>query len=251
MNHAYVDASWQEQPGHALGAGGWGLVLLRPGYLPQRIQGHLDAYDNNAAELRAVLEAVRSAPAGEALTVHTDNQAVIATVARGRGPVLLTELSREVQLEAETRRIHLHARYAPRTGRHMQSAHELANEARKGGGAGQLPTQTEVLIEHRQAAPEARVSLRRVGAAGHAERLTAHITFDPQSDVPPSVQVLLAALQLAQPGEQLVVRRASRIAQALWHRPERALRPAVQSQLLAARLCTQQQGVLIEFVGAC
>ncbi|WP_338122027.1 ribonuclease HI [Deinococcus wulumuqiensis] len=84
MNHAFVDASWQEQP-DGRGIGGWGLVLLTPGQLPARHQGQLDAPDNNAAELRAVLEAVRAAPAGEALTVHTDNQTVIACVARGRG----------------------------------------------------------------------------------------------------------------------------------------------------------------------
>ena len=67
VNQAFVDASWHElMPGEALdsgqlGVGGWGLVLLRPGELPARYQGQLDAPDNNAAELRAVLEAVRLA----------------------------------------------------------------------------------------------------------------------------------------------------------------------------------------------
>ncbi len=245
MNHAYVDASWQEQPGHALGVGGWGLVLLRPGQLPQRIQGQLDAYDNNAAELRAVLEAVRAAPAGEALTVHTDNQAVIACVARGRGPELLTELTREVQDEAAARHIRLQARYAPRTGRHMLSAHALANEARKGTGGGQLPPQTEVLIEQRPTGT--RVSLRRSTPAGQSERVTAHLTPDPHAEIPASVQALLAALALMQPGETVLVRRASPLAQALWQRPERALRAGLQESLLLARRTADEQGFQLQF----
>lgn len=250
MNHAFVDASWQEQAtSRDLGVGGWGLVLLRPSLLPQRIQGQLDAPDNNAAELRAVLEAVRAAPAGEALTVHTDNQAVIACVARGRGPHLLTDLSREVQDEAQAKQIRLHARYAPRTGRHMLSAHHLANEARKGHTTGSLPAQTEVLIEQRPATLEARVSLRRATPSGQAERILALVSLDPDSGVPPSVQALLAALQLAQSGETVVVRRASKVAQALWQRPERALRPAVQNQLLAARALAAEQGVQVQFLG--
>lgn len=248
VNHAYVDASWQEQPDGS-GLGGWGLVLLRPGQLPVRFQGLLDSPDNNAAELRAVLEAVRAAPAGEALTVHTDNQAVIACVARGRGPQLLADATRELLDEAQQRGLHLHARHAPRTGRHMLSAHALANDARRGSGGGPHLPQTDVLIEQRPAQPEARVSMRRNTDQGGTERVTTLVNLDFTADLPPSAQALLAAISLAQPGEAILVRRASRVAQALWQKPERALRPAVHAQLSAARQEAQAKAVQVDFLG--
>ncbi|EYB69328.1 hypothetical protein DEIPH_ctg008orf0042 [Deinococcus phoenicis] len=244
MNQAYVDASWHERPdGH--GVGGWGLVLLLPAELPARYQGQLDAPDNNAAELRAVLEAVRHAPARQPLTVFTDNEAVIASVGRGRGPWLLSDLAREVQDEAETRGVALRVTYVPRTRRHMLTAHDLANDARRGRTT---PTASgphaDVLIEQRPALPEARVSLRR-----HGERVTAHVNLDPLSDVPPSAQALLAAVTLARPGEVLLVRRASKVAQALWQRPERALLPAAHALLSRARQVADGLGVQVEFQG--
>ncbi|GGI79375.1 ribonuclease HI [Deinococcus wulumuqiensis] len=243
MNHAFVDASWQEQP-DGRGIGGWGLVLLTPGQLPARHQGQLDAPDNNAAELRAVLEAVRAAPAGEALTVHTDNQTVIACVARGRGPFLLSELTQEVQKEAGERGVTLRAVYAPRTRRHMLTAHDLANGARKGSALPELLLpHADVLIEQRPALPEARVSLRRSG-----ERVSALVPLDPLSETPPSAQALLAAVTLARPGERLLVRRASKVAQALWLRPERALLPAAHARLAQARAQAEAQGVEVDFL---
>lgn len=251
VNQAFVDASWHElMPGEALdsgqlGVGGWGLVLLRPGELPARYQGQLDAPDNNAAELRAVLEAVRLAPEGEGLNVFTDNQAVIALLSRGRGPALLAELAREVLDEAQARGQRLRVAYVPRTRRHMLSAHDLANDARRGQVApGLSGPHAEVLIEQRAGSPEARMTLRRA-----RERVTAHVPFDPLSELPPSVHALLAAVQLAQPHETLRVRRASKVAQALWLKPERALRPGAQSQVTQARAEADALGILVEFQG--
>lgn len=249
MNYAFVDASWHELPvesgGLWRGLGGWGLVLLTPGALPARFQGQLQSPDNNAAELRAVLEAVQVAPAGEALAVYTDNQAVIASVGRGRGPAMLLEPAREVQDTAQARGVDLRVAYAPRTRRHMQSAHDLANDARRGlGTPGLFLAQSEVLIEHRAGWAEARVSLRRQG-----ERVTAFIPLDTLSEVPPSAQALLAAVQLAQPGEVLLIRRASKVAQALWTRPERALRLGAQTQLRLARDDAAERGVQVQFQG--
>lgn len=244
MNHAYIDASWQEQP-DGRGLGGWGAVLLTPGQLAARYQGQLEAPDNNAAELRAVLEAVWAAPAGQPLTVHTDNQAVIACVARGRGPALLAELLREVREAAEERGTELRAVYAPRRQRHMLEAHALANAARRGQEAATPQGDyAEVLIEQRPAQPEARISLRR-----HGERLLAWVPLDALSELPPSTQALLAAVTLARPGEALRVRRASKVAQALWQRPERAL-PGAHGVLQAARAEAERQGVTVEFLGS-
>lgn len=251
MNQAFVDASWHELTpeaaleGGRLGVGGWGLVLLRPGELPARFQGQLDAPDNNAAELRAVLEAVRLAPEGEGLNVFTDNQAVIALLSRGRGPALLAEQAREVLEGAQARGQALRVAYVPRTRRHMLAAHDLANEARRGQSApGPSGPHAEILIEQRAGHPEARVTLRRA-----RERVTAHVPFDPLSELPPSVNALLAAVQLAQPGETVNVRRASKVAQALWLKPERALRPAAQTQLAQARQVADEQGVRVAFQG--
>lgn len=244
MNQAYVDASWHECP-DGQGVGGWGLVLLLPGELPNRYQGQLDAPDNNAAEMRAVLEAVRHAPESEPLAVYTDNEAVIASVGRGRGPHKLAGLAHEVQDEAAARGVGLRVQYAPRTRRHMLAAHDLANNARRGLSAPQSGEQyADVLIEQRPAVPEARVSLRR-----HGERVTALVNLDPHSDMPPSVQALLAAVTLARPGELLLVRRASKVAQALWQRPERALRPAAHAELTQARQAADGLGVQVEFQG--
>lgn len=243
MNHAFVDASWHEVPDGS-GVGGWGLVLILPGELPARFQGQLDSADNNLAEVRAVLEAVRLAPLGEALTVHTDNEAVIASVGRGRGPELLHEAAREVMDETEERGVALWVVYAPRTRRHMLSAHDLANGARRGVGGVPAGVQADVLIEHRPGWAEARVSLRRA-----SERVTALVALDPLSEVPPSAQALMAAVGLAQPGEVIVVRRASKVAQALWLRPERALRAEAQSLLLSARQAALDSGVQVEFQG--
>ncbi|ANE44621.1 RNase H family protein [Deinococcus puniceus] len=244
MNHAFVDASWHELP-DGRGVGGWGLVLLRPSNLPARFQGQLEAPDNNAAELRAVLEALRHAPDGQPLSVHTDNEAVIASVARGRGPHLLADAAREVQDEAEARGIALRVDYVTRTRRHMLDAHHLANDARRGLNTPGLDSpHADVLIEQRHSVPEARVSLRR-----GSERVTAHVNLDPLSDVPPSAQALLAAVTLALPGETLLVRRASKIAQALWQRPERALLVGAHTQLTQARQAADGQGVLVQFQG--
>jgi len=242
MNQAYVDASWHERPDGS-GVGGWGLVLLRPGELPTRYQGQLEAPDNNAAELRAVLEAVRHAPREEGLAVFTDNEAVIASVGRGRGPHLLAELTREVLDVTDERGIRLRVEYVPRTRRHMLAAHDLANDARRGvtspAAAG---AHADVLIEQRPSVPEARVSLRR-----HGERVTALVNLDPLSDVPPSAQALLAAVTLARPGEVLLVRRASKLAQALWQRPERALLPGAHARLAEARQAADGLGVQVQF----
>ncbi|PNY81996.1 ribonuclease H [Deinococcus koreensis] len=265
MNHAFVDASWHELPDSS-GVGGWGLVLITPGNLPSRFQGQLEAPDNNLAEVRAVLEAVRLAPPDETLHVYTDNEAVIAAVGRGRGPAMLHEAAREVMDEAQQRGVALRVGYAPRTRRHMLTAHDLANEARRGirglglnglgtnglgasslgaSGLGALVERSDVLIEHRSGWTQARVSLRRSG-----ERVTALIPLDLHSEVPPSAQALMAAVGLAQPGEALTVRRASRVAQALWQRPERALRSAAQSQLREARLVADSSGVQVEFLAS-
>ncbi len=255
MNYAFVDASWHELPdGYGVdgwgvdgwGVGGWGLVLLQPEAMPKRFGGRLQAPDNNAAELRAVLEAVRLAPVGQALSIYTDNQAVIACVARGRGPHALAELTREVLDEAAARQIVLGIGYAPRHRRHMLVAHDLANEARKGItgtiSLAQQQTDAEIIIDQHGVFPKARLSLRR----SH-EQVTAHIDLDPLCAVPPSAQALLAAVNLAKAGEVVVIRRASKIAKALWNKPERTLLEEAKTRLLYAKAQAEFYGISVLF----
>ena len=77
--------------------------------------------------------------------------------------------------------------------------------------------------------------------------MSAYVALDPLSQTPPSAQALLAAIALAQPGERLLVRRAGKLAQALWQRPERALLPAAHTQLCGVRAWAEAQGVVVEF----
>ena len=248
MNHAYVDASWREEEaeqeaGRGQAQGGWGLVLLDGGELPRRIGGQLQAPDNNAAEMRAVLEAVRSAPAGQPLNIYSDNWAVLNAARKAKGPASLWPLRDEVLELALARNIALQLSYAPRTRRHMRAAHDLANAARLGQHSGPLTAQhAEVSLDLREGSTLARILLRRSG-----ERVTAEVPLDPLDPLPPSAQALLAAVALARGGETLRVRRASKLARALWNNPLRSILPGAQAQLLAARAQADGAGVVVEF----
>lgn len=243
MNHAYVDASWREDAGNGESEGGWGLVLLDGGALPRRIGGQLQASDNNAAEMRAVLEAVRSAPAGQPLSIYSDNWAVLGAISKAKGPPSLWPLREEVLALALDKGITVQVSYVPRHRRHMRSAHDLANAARLGQHLGPLSvTGAEVNLDWKEGRTLARVLLRRTG-----ERVSAEVPLDPLNSLPPSAQVLLAAVNLAQPGELLRIRRTSKLARALWDNPLRSLLPEAQAQLLSARAQADRAGVVVEF----
>ncbi|MFC6618186.1 ribonuclease HI [Deinococcus radiophilus] len=242
MNHAYVDASWREEQADQ-GRGGWGLVLLGSGELPLRMGGQLSAPDNNAAEMRAVLEAVRSAPPGEPLSIYSDNWAVLNSLSKGRGTPSLWSLREEVLALVLERGITLRMKYVPRHRRHMRSAHDLANAARLGQHTGPLTHDAaEVSLELREGSQLARVALRRPG-----ERVTAEVPLDPLDPLPPSAQALLAAVSLGTQGETLRIRRVSKLARALWENPQRTLLPAAQAELIQAREQAEGLGVVVEF----
>ena len=241
MNHAYVDASWQEiSPEH--GRGGWGLVLLGNAALPLRVGGFMEASDNNAAEMRAVLEAVRRAPAGEALSLHSDNQAVLSALGKGGGPSSLWVMRQGVLELAQERSIALRAQYEARTRRHMRSAHDLANVARTTGLTVHPSPRTEIILDLRGLPSQARILLRRQG-----ERLSFSVGLDPLDQLPPSTQALLTAIHLAETGEILAVRGAPKLARALWDNPIRTLHEGAQARLLAAKAWAAAQGVEVIF----
>ncbi|WP_425146845.1 ribonuclease HI [Deinococcus sp.] len=248
MNHAYVDGSYSGHDNREqAGAAGWGIVLLLPGQPPRRIQGRAEggagAEDNNAAELRAVLEALRHAPQGEALTVYSDNTSTLASIRRGSLSAPQDELAALIRREAAERGTELRLTRASRERRHMRAAHDLANQARRELPPQDTPQiQAEALIVHLPWRPEATITLRRLG-----ERVTLHLPLDPAAALPASVQALLGAASLAQAGETLLIRRASALAQAIWEKPLRALEGAAREAVQAAKETALEQGVTVLF----
>ena len=258
VNHAYVDGSYQgDADGENAGAG-WGIVLLLPGQPARRLQGRIQlavppgpltgAEDNNASELRAVLEALRHAPPGEALTVHSDNTSTLRSIRLGSLSVVQDELAALIRHEAALRGTALHLARESRERRHMRAAHELANEARRAAPGTLLSTElpgqvsAEAIIVQTPWRAEATVSLRRVG-----ERVRLDLPLDPAAPLPPSVQALLGATGLAQAGEVLLVRRATALAQAIWEKPLRALEGEARATVQAAREQAAELGVGVQF----
>lgn len=244
MNHAFVDGSFDDgaQTGEA-GRSGFGIVLLMPGQVPQHLYGRMEAGDNNAAELRAVAEAIRHAPTGEALTVHTDNLSVLSAIRRGSRSTNQHEEAVRVRGEAEARQIELHLARASRERRHMQTAHALANDARLERSSAAPPgPYAEVNLAYAPWRDSAVVTLRRSG-----ERVSAEVPREPHSALAHSVRALLVAAQLAVPGETLIVSHASKLAVALWHNPKRALPGAARDRLISAKEGAETQNIQLFF----
>ncbi|WP_407569692.1 ribonuclease HI [Deinococcus altitudinis] len=257
MNHAYVDGSYSSGEDDSVAGAGWGIVLLLPGQPARRIGGRIESglpetltgvEDNNAAELRAVLEALRHAPPGEALTVHSDNTSTLRSVRLGSLSVPQAELAAAIRQEAAERGTALHLARESRERRHMRAAHDLANEARRAppgtplSSEGALQVTAEALIVQAPWRAEAVVTLRRPG-----ERVRLELPLNPAAPLPPSAQALLGAAGLAQAGEVLLVRRASALAQALWEKPLRALEGEARSAVQAARAQAEALGVTVLF----
>ncbi|WP_229671055.1 ribonuclease H [Deinococcus aquiradiocola] len=262
MNHAYVDGSYsapQDANGPdplPLGAG-WGMVFLQPGHPPRRLQGRIDpgstpgpsgAEDNNAAELRAVLEALRHAPPGEPLTVHSDNTSTLRSIRLGSLSAPQDNLAARIRQEAQARGTALHLVRERRDRRHMRAAHDLANEARRAPPGTPLPPEgtvqisAEAVITQAHWRAEATIHLRRAG-----ERVRLDLPLDPAAPLPPSAQALLGAVSLAQQDEVLLLRRASAVAQAIWTKPLRALEGEARDAVQAARQAAQALNVTVLF----
>ncbi|GGR25304.1 ribonuclease H family protein [Deinococcus ruber] len=250
MNHAFVDGSYSDS-GEYAGVGGWGIVLLLPGQPPRRIQGRAvgaaagvnGAEDNNATELRAVLEALRHAPEGEALTVYSDNTSTLNSIRRGSLSVSQDELAALIRREAAERGTELRLHRASRERRHMRAAHDLANEARRDQtGREPAPVHAEALIVQAPWRASATITLRRQG-----EKVTLELPLDPAAPLPSTAQALLGAVALAQPGETLLIRRASKLARAIWEKPQRALEGAAREAVQAGRHAVQERGITVLF----
>lgn len=244
VNHAFVDGSFDDgaESGQA-GRGGFGIVLILPGQLPQHLYGRLESSDNNATELRAVTEALRHAPAQQPLTVHTDNLNVLSAIRHGSRSTSQHEEALRVLEVAAERGITLRLARAKRDRRHMQAAHTLANDARLERVSLPPPgPHAEVNLTHAPWRDSAVVTLRRAG-----ERVSAEVPRDQQDALARSVRALLIAVQLARPGETLIISHASKLAAALWDKPSRALPGSAQEALRAARAEAGEKAVQVLF----
>jgi len=236
MYHAFTDASTRS------GVGGWGVVLTGPAGTT-RYAGRFRMTDNTAAELRAVLEAVRRAPRGVALTVHTDASGLTTIVPRGSRNEHLNDLARQVRAAAHARGIRLAVVHCPRERKHLRTAHDLANDGR--------------LQRRRRKSERARVTVRikppllgrdytlLVRRNDSLETLTFHV--DPSSSLQADTQALLEVLTHARHGEHVTVHVNAPLTRALFLAPARAKRGEVRAALERARADLAARNVTVEF----
>lgn len=71
--HVWSDGACRGNPG----PGGWGALIRVEGSPDAEVSGGEPATTNNRMELRAVVEALRSLPAGSVVTVHADSTYVL------------------------------------------------------------------------------------------------------------------------------------------------------------------------------
>jgi ribonuclease HI len=91
---AHTDGACSGNPG----PGGWAVVFSRSGNVVGECSGAAAATTSNRMELIAVLEALRRAPKGERLEIHTDSRNVVGWLAEGwkRNNATLAALCREI-----------------------------------------------------------------------------------------------------------------------------------------------------------
>jgi ribonuclease HI len=74
---AYADGSCIGNPG----PGGWGVVLLGPAGSTSEFPGAEGYTTNNRMELTAAIEALRHTPVGASVTIRSDSEYVVCTIA--------------------------------------------------------------------------------------------------------------------------------------------------------------------------
>jgi ribonuclease HI len=91
---AHTDGACSGNPG----PGGWAVVFSRSGNVVGECSGAAAATTSNRMELVAVLEALRRAPKGSRLEIHTDSRNVVGWLAEGwkRNNATLAALCREI-----------------------------------------------------------------------------------------------------------------------------------------------------------
>lgn len=127
MTEAYTDGAVL-----GLGRAGWGMVVC--GQVEAQASGTVDTADVMVAELWAALHAVRAAPRGMPLTVHTDSRSLPQLVAQGA--VTRTDLGgivRKIRQAAERRGVALTCQWHSRETPEAKQAHALALAGRERG----------------------------------------------------------------------------------------------------------------------
>ena len=127
MTEAYTDGAVVGQ-----GRAGWGMVVC--GRVEEQASGTVDTADVMVAELWAVLHAVRAAPRGLPLTVHTDSHSLPQLVAQGSATRTdLTSIARKIRQAAERRGVALTCQWHSRETPEAARAHDLALIGRERG----------------------------------------------------------------------------------------------------------------------
>jgi ribonuclease HI len=237
VNHAYADGSQQGE------VGGWGVVMLVPGQPDTHHSGLASVRDNGACELLAVLEAVRRAPEGQPLTVHTDATGVVQAVRRGTRHPEQTELGAEVRRVAQERGIQLRLSTLARDARRMREAHQLATDARLGiESTLALRRHVRVRVRHLGWGAQATLTFRRGGTT--QRRI---LPLPEQVGVPPALLALAALVRDALDDEHLVIRMDSALAPTVWNHPDHAPHPAAAAVVRAARQDAETRRITVEF----
>lgn len=127
MTEAYTDGAVVGQ-----GRAGWGMVIC--GRVEEQASGTVDTADVMVAELWAVLHAVRAAPRGLPLTLHTDSHSLPQLVAQGSATRTdLTSIARKIRQAAERRGVALTCEWHSREMTEAARAHALALAGRERG----------------------------------------------------------------------------------------------------------------------
>lgn len=127
MTEAYTDGA-VVGPGRA----GWGMMVC--GRVEEQASGTVDTADVMVAELWAVLHAVRAAPRGLALTLHTDSHSLPQIVAQGSATRTdLADIARKIRQAAERRGMALTCQWHSRETPEAARAHALALAGRERG----------------------------------------------------------------------------------------------------------------------
>lgn len=127
MTEAYTDGAVL-----GLGRAGWGMVVR--GRIEEEASGRVDTSDVMVAELWAVLHAVRAAPRGLPLTVHTDSQSLPHLVVQGAATRTdLSGIVRKIWQAAERRGVTLTCQWHSRETLEAGRAHALARAGRERG----------------------------------------------------------------------------------------------------------------------
>ena len=163
MTGAYTD-------GAVLGPGraGWGMVVC--GRIEEHASGTVDTADVMVAELWAVLHAVRAAPRGLPLTVHTDSQSLPQLVVQGAATRTdLSGIIRKIRQAAERRGVTLTCQWHSRETSEAGRAHALALAGRE---RGRLPGTDDARLWVERAGGQVEVGAQLVTPRTTRRRLT-------------------------------------------------------------------------------